>query len=240
MTIFSEITFLFYISSSEKIKLSHWTLKAEVIFYVFLLLFISGLLALTGILSNIIEVDIFCFFKIMIFVFCKGLFPISLLLLVKIYNSKKDISSNSNIVNATTSRKQVEPNSFKEILLVGKNRGEHYLFIESSIVFLKAEDNYVTVFFYKEDHIMDKITLRSTLGEIEEQILESTILKRCHRSYIINIYKIIKILGNSRKYSIQIESSLDEIPLGFKYYNQILMNYNKINNQFSQIKFNLT
>lgn len=228
ITIFSEIIFLFYISSSERIKLSQWTLIAEVKLYVVLLLFISGLLAITGVLSNIMELDLFSFFKIIIFVFCKGLFPISLLLLVKIYNSKKDISSKSDIINASTSRKQIETNNFKEILLVGKNRGEHFLFIESSIVFLKAEDNYVTVFFYNEDHIIDKITLRSTLGEIEDQIFESSILKRCHRSYIINIYKIIKILGNSRKYSIQIESSMDEIPLGFKYYNQILMNYNKI------------
>jgi len=227
LTIGSEIFFLIYLSKSARIKEAQWNLFSEFKLYLLLLLVISILLFSIALFFSIITFFFLNFLRVVIFVFFKGLFPISLLLLVKIYNSKKYLKLGLNNVRSSDNL-LIESKDLNQgfILLSGKNKDEKFDFLESNIIYLKAEDNYVTVFFIKENNV-EKVTLRSTLSEIEEQVLNSEFLVRCHRSYIVNIRKINRILGNARKYSLKINEVHDEIPLGFKYYNEVVFSFNK-------------
>lgn len=78
--------------------------------------------------------------------------------------------------------------------------------------YIKSDGNYCS-FFYENDNSMSKKLIRITLKEIEEQITAKDNFIRCHKSYIVNVQKIKKIVGNARQYNVYLEDSDILIPV---------------------------
>jgi hypothetical protein len=60
--------------------------------------------------------------------------------------------------------------------------------MRSDILYLQGSDNYVTVWYQSQSRIM-KFMLRTTLRTMEDE-LEQEGIKRCHRSYLVNIERV--------------------------------------------------
>lgn len=56
------------------------------------------------------------------------------------------------------------------------------------VLFIESTDNYVTVMVQDKDRIK-KIMLRNTMKRLEKE-LEKTMIRRCHRSYMVNFEKV--------------------------------------------------
>ncbi|NER14736.1 hypothetical protein GWK08_14865 [Leptobacterium flavescens] len=103
------------------------------------------------------------------------------------------------------------------VTLSGINKNEVLKLRREDIFYIKASENYVQVFFEKENSFQNTI-LRNTLTKVEKQ---APFLQKCHRSYLVNLEKVINIKGNSQKAVICFENEANEIPLSKSYYKKI-------------------
>lgn len=67
----------------------------------------------------------------------------------------------------------------------------------SDVLFIESTDNYVTVYVHDKDR-MKKIMLRNTMKRLEKE-LEKTLIRRCHRSYMVNFenVKMVRLSGTN-------------------------------------------
>lgn len=107
---------------------------------------------------------------------------------------------------------------------------------EESLYYLESEDNYIKVNYKHNDKIATYM-LRCRTKSIEES-LKGTSMKRCHRSYIVNINKIRFVGEEHRMHFITLDDdSIRRIPLSKSYYESVLSSLNMAqqNNQTATI-----
>jgi hypothetical protein len=112
----------------------------------------------------------------------------------EIINTETDSITQSQRLNF-----QSKPNNI-EILI------EHLYYIVSA-------NNYVEIFYKKDQGHLNRLLLRSTLKNIEEQNQDLPMLFRCHKAYIVNSQKIKSINGNTKGYSLILENTDESIPV---------------------------
>ncbi len=103
-----------------------------------------------------------------------------------------------------------------EIEILGANKGEKLVILENQLLFVKSSENYVEIFYEKDDKIQHNV-FRNTLTAINEQ---APFLIYCHRSYLVNIDNIKRIKGNSQNAKIEFHFDM-EIPLSNTYYKNV-------------------
>lgn len=110
--------------------------------------------------------------------------------------------------------------------IVYSSSGETAIFDISIVDFIyaKSEGNYCNI-FYIRDNTLHKKLYRLSLKEIEN-LSGNTCLKRCHRSYIVNFDKVIRVSGNAQGYKLRLMYATDYVPVSRKY-SQILKNIKK-------------
>lgn len=104
-----------------------------------------------------------------------------------------------------------------KITFTGLNREEKIVLLKSEVLFVKSSENYVEIFYRKEGSLVH-LTFRNTLREINKQ---APFLKRCHRSYLVNLSKVKDVSGNSHNASLEFNFGKISVPLSYKYYKQI-------------------
>ncbi len=85
----------------------------------------------------------------------------------------------------------------------------------NSLLYFESADNYVAV-NYIDDNKVKKKLIRNTLKNLEI-ILDNAIVKRCHRSYIVNLKNIKLIEKVSGKFLIHVKNSDVVIPISANY-----------------------
>ena len=96
---------------------------------------------------------------------------------------------------------------------------------EESLYYLESEDNYIKVNYKHNDKIATYM-LRCRTKSIEES-LKGTAMRRCHRSYIVNINKIRFVGEEHRMHFIHLDDdSIRRIPLSKSYYESVLSSLN--------------
>ena len=104
-----------------------------------------------------------------------------------------------------------------EIDLHGMNKGEKITLNKEELLFVKASENYVTI-YYTKNHTMQHKTFRNTLTVIQGQ---APFLRKAHRSYLVNVSAIKNINGNSQNAKIAFQNEGVTIPLSKSYYKAI-------------------
>ncbi|MGI9550470.1 MAG: LytTR family transcriptional regulator DNA-binding domain-containing protein [Aurantibacter sp.] len=86
---------------------------------------------------------------------------------------------------------------------------------ENNFMYAIAIGNYIDVFII-DGLLVKKTTYRITLASFERQ-LDSDHLKRCHRSYLINLRKVGNISGNAQGLRLKLLNQPDIVPVSRKY-----------------------
>ncbi|RFS26383.1 LytTR family transcriptional regulator [Chitinophaga silvatica] len=71
------------------------------------------------------------------------------------------------------------------------------------LLMLKAEDNYVQL-YYLAGHTLCKELVRTTLKKLEERLPTENFV-RAHRSYLVNIHKVVLFRKSTKGYHLQLE-----------------------------------
>lgn len=111
----------------------------------------------------------------------------------------------------------VTSKQLNEIEFYGLNKGERIQLQKETVLFVKSSENYVEIFYEKDNGIQRK-TFRNTLAAVKEQ---APFLKQCHRSYLVNLVAIKHIKGNSQNAKIEFHKSGLEAPLSKTHYKTI-------------------
>ncbi|MDW3212012.1 MAG: LytTR family DNA-binding domain-containing protein [Reichenbachiella sp.] len=180
-----------------------WTI-VELLFLSLLMMFLFGDLKL-----NLLH-EYWLAFKLTLLV---GVIPYSgVILYFKLLEKNKTTISTNHLVKITDSN--------SDLKLVVDN---------SQLLLLKSADNYVEIYYLKDGQVKKEL-VRTTLKILEQQ-LSSQPIKRCQRSYMVNINRVAVIQKNSQGYIIELNGYDQPIPVS-KNYKQYFVNL--LNNQDSQ------
>jgi hypothetical protein len=89
---------------------------------------------------------------------------------------------------------------------------ERNMISEQDLIYIKAEGNYCQVYYIDDLH-QKKVILRNTLKSIEGALQKSERIVRCHKSYIINLDKVKKVIGNARGYNFIVDEFNFPVPI---------------------------
>ncbi len=102
-----------------------------------------------------------------------------------------------------TPENQSKNQSEKPIILEGDNQNESLRLLPAQVFYLSAADNYVQVYFL-ENGVLKNRMLRGSLKKMEDQLAENPIFYRCHRTFIVNLEKVLKVSGNAQGYKLHL------------------------------------
>lgn len=110
------------------------------------------------------------------------------------------------------------PKSINIVTIIGENKNEILKLSKENILYIKAVENYIEIFFIDSNQQITSRTFRQTLTKAFQQL---PFLVKCHRSYLLNLEHIQNIKGNSQNAKIHLIDFENTIPLSKTYYTQI-------------------
>ena len=85
----------------------------------------------------------------------------------------------------------------------------------SDFLFAESRDNYVEIYWLENGEVQRQL-FRCTLLELEE-CNAGTPLFRCHRAFIINLYKISHVTGNAAGFQVTVHHQVPPVPVSRSY-----------------------
>lgn len=209
-------TFEFAIRYVFRLKMEgeDWTLGKWMILSVLLLIWIAvGNYLMVNWLSGWRAMGYFNLIRMIGYTAMIGIFPVALSgILIQLRAAQKNETS------AKELSKHFHPHRSenKTNLLLETQNGQQLKVDASSIRFVEAMQNYVTVWYLKDGKVQKEM-LRSTIAAIETQ-LQATSVLRCHRSYLVNSDSIEKVSGNAQGLRLELRDVNGvEVPVSRSY-----------------------
>lgn len=145
-----------------------------------------------------------------------GVFPISFSTFI-IYQSRlKSALREARLLNQNIPTQEENPNR-QNIQIPSQNKSENLNVELDSLLYIKAMENYIEVGLVDK-----KVVLRNTLKAAADALSHIPELKRCHRSYLVNLQHIASFSGNAQGLSLRFkEENTEEIPVSRSYVDQI-------------------
>lgn len=206
----------------------HWTV-GKAIFWNMLHLFLIGIF--NALYSNWIGVTELSISRLLWFQMATiliGIFPVLGMILISEAAMSRKYLKQAKLINNEILEKAQHSSSIKSqkninekiISLSSQNENESLEISVDDLLFIKSADNYVEVYF-TENQTIQKRLLRNTLKSIDEELKEHGNFFRCHKSYLINLDKIIKVNGNAQGYRFKLKLGDIEIPVSRQYNERI-------------------
>ena len=216
--IFSGFGFIFFLSYISHTRITNmwyhqankkWSIKLEISSFL-LLLFLSSILIhfynqvfLNNLFSSPFDISEYLSHGIWFFHYC--MLPVMLLLLPFYLYFRNKFGGQHTAQHSDT------------ITFQGLNKGEHIRIPKETLLFVKASENYVEI-YYTKNNAPSHETFRNTLSAINTQ---APFLRQCHRSYLVNLTNIKSVQGNSQNAKINFHHHDLSIPLSKSYYNAV-------------------
>ncbi|WP_027002948.1 LytTR family DNA-binding domain-containing protein [Hugenholtzia roseola] len=133
-----------------------------------------------------------------------GFFPIIFyMLLAEKFLSRKHHKIAFQVMQQLESRRLPEP-QVRQVEIVSENNKENIKISLQYFLCISAEGNYINVFYEKEGKVCKEL-IRASLSKVEKQLSDFGQIKRCHRSYIVNLDKVTAVTGNARNYNLELK-----------------------------------
>lgn len=137
--------------------------------------------------------------------------------------SEKVVSADSKVSSEeknTTSETLSFPNGTKDVL---EMEADDFFYAE-------ADGNYVKVCFRSSEGGKEtQKLLRITMKQAEHTVLALPYIIRCHRAFLVNIRRVVKVDGNSQGYRLQLKGCESEVPVSRAYAKEVkLLIENKV------------
>jgi len=147
--------------------------------------------------------------------FVLGILPIAFITFVDYYQKVKyslDLAT-----NILKNKKEILKDSKEITYQISTDlKNETFSFSENDFNYAIADTNYTDIYILDEN-TLKKVTYRVTLSSFETQLKESSSLKRCHRSHLVNLKKVKDISGNSQGLKLELINQSEMVPVSRKY-----------------------
>jgi len=116
------------------------------------------------------------------------------------------------------------------IFITTQVKQDDFLLDMDQLLFAKADGNYIEL-TKSNGHQMTTEVKRISLTQFENQITEYPHLFRCHRTYLVNMYKIKQVAGNSQGYVLSFKETDIKIPVSRKQIDNFNSCYQQLQNK---------
>jgi len=141
-----------------------------------------------------------------------GIIPI---VVITVLNQNRLLAENLKIANDYNNDFEAKANiQFEEerICLLGENGKDKLEINSSDLIYITSTGNYIQV-FYKKGTEMKSMLLRNTLKQAEDQLKDNQFMIKCHRAFLVNRNKVVRVKGNSQGLRLIVDGTDDEIPV---------------------------
>jgi hypothetical protein len=101
----------------------------------------------------------------------------------------------------------------------------------AQLLFAKADGNYIELTKSSENKITTEVK-RISLTQFEAQIIDYPHFFRCHRTYLVNMFKIEKMSGNSQGYLLSFHETDLKIPVSRKQIDSFNSRYQELQSKY--------
>ena len=92
---------------------------------------------------------------------------------------------------------------------------ESLSFYANELLFVTSDGNYVFFTLYRNKKV-ERVPLRNSISNIENQLQQIPYYFRCHRAYIVNLNRVALKKGNALGYILNLANCEDKIPVSRK------------------------
>lgn len=145
-----------------------------------------------------------------------GLLPISIITILNENIRNKAFLKEATSMNESIPTVHKADTTETPISLTGENDKGPLILAVNDFLYAESSGNYLDVRFVK-DGKLKSVLLRTTLTRAEGQLeLHSSIMK-CHRAFLVNCEQILQVKGNAQGLRLQLNHTIDEIPVSRNY-----------------------
>jgi hypothetical protein len=148
-----------------------------------------------------------------------GVIPVSLSTFF-VYNKKlSDSLKQASDLNSSIK----ETNESHELINIpSKNKSEELRIDIHDLLAIKAVENYVELYINQKGSNPRKEVIRNSLKEIELSLNSFGFIKKCHRSYLVNLQLVEKFSGNAQGLNLDFGNKFDfQVPVSRSYVQEI-------------------
>jgi hypothetical protein len=140
-----------------------------------------------------------------------GLFPVSLSLILNQMRLERIYRKQAEIYNHTLPHYTRNVVS-EQVSLVSDNQDEDLQLALDELLFIQAADNYVAVHWQRQGE-NEKRLLRAPLKRMEAALSAYPNVWKCHKSYLVNLNRVVQIIGNAQGYRLLLDVGEYSIPV---------------------------
>lgn len=192
-------------------KEENWTILKEILVYIWHLVFYGGTAFLTSYVFDLGNREDWSIVAVEIPLLL-SIFIIPLVLLLKknfvLQKNTRDIQK----IDTLLVQKRAKDTTGSMVSLISNDKQGIVPINAEDIIGIQSAENYVEI-FYMDEGISRSILLRNTLKAIHGQLLMFDFFLQCHRSYIVNLKKVLSFKGNSKGYLVMMEELTFQIPV---------------------------
>jgi DNA-binding LytR/AlgR family response regulator len=141
-----------------------------------------------------------------------GIIPITALTLIKHgYLNRRNILSAEKITHDIKPQ-PIQPEPGKFLQIVSESGKEEIGIDYSDLVYIKSDGHYITVGYMKNGRFTRSL-VRNTMKFAEDIMAPYPSGFRCHRSWLVNLDKIVRVTGNSQGLKLILEGPQEPVPV---------------------------
>ncbi|MCE8623897.1 LytTR family transcriptional regulator [Bacteroides fragilis] len=217
--------YLFACLFPEFYKEEGWTVWKQIVNLLMVILFIAvgNWLYSTFVFGWGLRWDVFCVFAL--FTLVIGLFPTVLFILLNqnrllAIHLEEATEMNLHLQRSVSATESIETTEIVSLLSFQGGTRESLELDSKDLLYIESDGNYIRVNYQKGGRTMQCL-LRMTMKQAEEVTGGSPLVAKCHRAFLVNLRKVVKVSGNSQGYRLLLEGCPEEIPVSRAYSKQV-------------------
>ena len=217
--------YLFACLFPEFYKEEGWTVWKQIVNLLMVILFIAvgNWLYSTFVFGWGLRWDVFCVFGL--FTLVIGLFPTVLFILLNqnrllAIHLEEATEMNLHLQRSVSATESIETTEIVSLLSFQGGTRESLELDSKDLLYIESDGNYIRVNYQKGGRTMQCL-LRMTMKQAEEVTGGSPLVAKCHRAFLVNLRKVVKVSGNSQGYRLLLEGCPEEIPVSRAYSKQV-------------------
>ena len=204
--------FAFPILFKKEFNDSKWTVKKHVIWQIWVLFSIGFANFLYSSFFFNFPNTLNAFLYYQFYTITVGIIPV---VITTVWNHNRLLARNLKIANDYNNDFAVKTNTLpgeEKVCLLAENSKDKLDLNSSDLIYITSTGNYIQV-FYQKGKDLKSVLLRNTLKQAEDQLMENHFMIKCHRAFLVNRNKIVRVKGNSQGLRLVLEGGDEEIPV---------------------------
>ena len=216
---YGAVTFVLFLMADYLIKPAFpiffdeqfWTVKKNISWVLFLILFAaagnlfySNALGFVGISGR-------SFLRFISEVLLYSLPPVLLLTILNWWLRLRRNLKLAAVINENLQKPIVRKGTDYPLIFTSEKESDMLQIYPDQFLFAESADNFTDV-VYNENGIIKRFLIQSTINRLVETN-SSEYVTRVHRSYLANLYKVVRVIGNSQGYRMVFHDSDQTVPV---------------------------